>query len=272
MKRLLSAFCLLSLSLPALAMPASNAALQPAMQAASTAHAETEPNYLEDLNLEEGLVELPPEKSKWLTVGGPIALGLFYLLLLFLAWWLIPFKPSSADLLLDNMPTGLKRGLALAIVLYGVAFAFGGLEIVYQLKLNGSTEAYFANMSLGKLIAFTHAHLFGFTTSFLVIGVPFSMQFNHLSYYQWIFPIGLTAAFVDVISWWGIKYIDPNFESISIICGILFSLSYLYMLVALIRVLLFPGWHLPSDREGSKSDRLHKAALQRAQRSRGQGE
>jgi hypothetical protein len=44
--------------------------------------------------------------------------------------------------------------------------------------LHGSAEAYFAQMGVGKLIAFTHAHLFGFTTSFFIIGIPFSLHFN----------------------------------------------------------------------------------------------
>ena len=104
-------------------------------------------------------------------------------------------------------------------------------------------------MSYAKLVAFTHAHLFGFTTSFLVIGIPFSMQFNHLRYYQIIFPIGLASALVDVASWWGIKYVHGNFEYVSLFCGVVFSLSYMYMLIAMIRVLLFPAWILKSDKD-----------------------
>ena len=53
-------------------------------------------------------------------------------------------------------------------LMFGIAFCFGASEIVYQLKLHGSAEAYFAQMSLGTLIYFTHGHLFGFTTSFFL--------------------------------------------------------------------------------------------------------
>ena len=107
-------------------------------------------------------------------------------------------------------------------------------------------------MSLGKLIAFTHAHLFGFTTSFFIIGIPFSLQFNHLWPYQWVFPIGLSASLTDVASWWGIKFLSPNFEWVSIFCGILFSLSYLYMLVGLLRVLLFPDVVWITDKDAAE--------------------
>lgn len=205
-------------------------------------------SVLDDLALDD-LVEVAPPPSPWVAIGGPIALGLFMIFLMVLVWWTVPFRESRESLNLHHYPTGVKRGLAMAITMYGIAFAFGASEITYQLHLHGSAEAYFEQMSQGKLIAFTHAHLFGFTTSFLVIGVPFSMQFNHLWPYQWIFPLGLAAALVDVISWWGIKYLSPNFEVISMICGIIFSLTYLYMLVGLWRVLLFPTvvWRTDKD-------------------------
>ncbi|HUP91658.1 MAG TPA: hypothetical protein VM074_05370, partial [Solimonas sp.] len=133
---------------------------------------------------------------------------------------------------------------------------FGASEIWYQLRLHGSAEAYFAQMSLGKLIAFTHAHLFGFTTSFFIIGIPFSLQFNHLWGYQWVFPVGLSASVTDVMSWWGIKFLSPSFEWVSMFCGVLFSLSYLLMLVALLRVLLFPEFIFVSDKD--REQRLSK--------------
>jgi hypothetical protein len=186
------------------------------------------------------LVQLPPEKSRWMTVGGPVALFGFFLLQMFFYWWMVPFQLSKVDVNLCDFPTGVKRGIAMALLLFGIAFCFGASEIWYQLNLHGSADAYFAQMSLGKLIAFTHAHLFGFTTSFFIIGIPFSMQFNHLWPYQWLFPIGLAASLTDVISWWGIKYGAPSFEWVSVFCGLLFSTSYLWMVIGLERVLLFP--------------------------------
>lgn len=200
------------------------------------------------------VVELPPEKSTWLTVGGPIALILFFFIILALNWWTVPFDDHSVELNLRDLPTAAKRGIAMAVVMFGFAFCFGASEIWYQLQIHGTAEAYFAQMSLGKLIAFTHAHLFGFTTCFFIIGIPFSMQFNHIPFYQWIFPTGLAASFIDVMSWWGIKFVSPNFEWVSMFCGILFSASYLWMLVGLLRVLLFPEVIWASDKD--RAERL----------------
>ena len=199
------------------------------------------------------VVELPPPTPRWITVGGPLALIAFFFFLMGFFWWMVPFQAHTLDINLHRLPTGVKRGIAMATVLFGIAFAFGASEIWYQLRLHGSAEAYFAQMSLGKLIAFTHAHLFGFTTSFLIIGIPFSMQFNHLWQYQWLFPLGLAASVTDVISWWGIKYLSPNFDYVTMFCGIVFSLSYLYMLVGLLRVLLFPDAIWFSDKDSQQS-------------------
>ncbi len=212
----------------------------------------------------EQLVELPPEASAWMRIGGPLALLAFFFLQMFFYWWMLPFQASKVDINLHDFPTGVKRGIAMALLLFGIAFCFGASEIWYQLRLHGSAEAYFAQMSLGKLIAFTHAHLFGFTTSFFIIGIPFSMQFNHLWQYQWIFPVGLAASLTDVISWWGIKYGAPSFEWVSMFCGIVFSVSYLWMLTGLERVLLFPEviWASDKDRDARLEKRaaIHDAA------------
>ncbi len=214
----------------------------------------------------DDVVVVPEEKSKWITVGGPIGLVLFMGFTLWLNWVLMPYSPKSVDINLRHFPPAAKRGMAFAVCLFGVAFAFGASEIWYQLQFYGSSEAFFAQMSLGKLIVMTHAHLFGFTTAFFIVGVPFSMQFNNLSVYQWVLPVGLSASFIDVLSWWGIKYLSANFEYVSMLCGVLFSISYLWMLIGLLRVLLFPEvvWKSDKDRE----ERLKRIREKRRSRLR----
>lgn len=219
-------------------------------------------SLLDDIPLDD-LVEVPAEPGFLASVVGPIGLVASGFGLAFLFMWILPFKPGSLYFNLYDLPIGIRRGLAMSIVMYGIAFVFGALEIHYQLTMHGSAEQYFANMSNGKLIAFTHAHLFGFTTSFLIIGVPFSMQFPHLRWYQAMMPIGLAAALMDVASWWGIKYLSVNFEWVSMFCGVLFSLTYVFMLVALLRTLLFPWITLPSD--GNAKTRRDRKKLFRDQ-------
>lgn len=240
-------------------------------ESAPAAAAQDDFDFFSDAPVQSAeVVELPPAKSRWLSLGGPLALFAFFFLVLAIIWWLVPFSSHSVDINLRDFPPAAKRGIALAVVMFGIAFCFGASEIWYQLRLHGSAEAYFAQMSLGKLIAFTHAHLFGFTTSFFIIGIPFSMQFNQLQLYQWVFPAGLAASLTDVMSWWGIKFLSPNFEWVSMFCGIVFSVSYLWMLIGLLRVLLFPELIWASDKD--RAPRLAAKAEQRQAARHGEGD
>lgn len=187
------------------------------------------------------IVQVPPEPSAWLTTGGPIALVCFFLLICLLLRCFVPYRDPKVEFSLHDLPVAAQRGIGLATVLFGIAFFFGLAEVHYQIGLHGSTEAYFANMSQGKLIAFTHAHLFGFTTAIFIVGIPFSMHFNRLKVYQWVFPAALAAALTDIISWWGIKYVSPNFDYVTMFCGAVYGGAYLWMLVGIIRVIFFPG-------------------------------
>lgn len=190
--------------------------------------------------VDAAIVQLPPEPSAWLSIGGPIALVLFFFTICFLLRFFIPYKDPKLSFSLKDLPVAAQRGIALSTVLFGVAFFFGLAEVHYQIGLNGSTDEYFANMSQGKLIAFTHAHLFGFTCAILIIGIPFSMHFNRLSWYQWVFPVALAAALTDIVSWWGIKYVSPNFDYVTMACGAVYGGAYLWMLIGIIRVIVFP--------------------------------
>lgn len=207
------------------------------------------------------VVTLPPPKPAWQTVGGPAGLIALFFALNLVIWRLVPFSAHSIDINLRDLPPAAKRGIAMAVVIFGIAFCFGASEIAYQLNLHGSASAYFEQMSLGKLIAFSHAHLFGFTTSFFIVGIPFSIQFNQLRVYQWVFPAGLAASLTDVVSWWGIKYVGPTFEWVSLFCGAVFGVTYIWMLIGLLRVLLFPEviW-------GSDKDKAQRLAQRRARR------
>lgn len=55
----------------------------------------------------------------------------------------------------------------------------------------------------------------------------------------------------DVISWWDINYLSPNFKWVSTFCGLLFSVSYLWMLIGLLHVLLFPEVIWASDKDAA---------------------
>lgn len=197
--------------------------------------------FSEEPIAEEELIIVPPEKPAWMLYGGPIALVCFFFGMCWLVKWFIPFRQTGLTFNLHDLPTAAQRGIGMAVILYGIALFFGGTMAHYQVDLHGGAYQYFQQMGEGKLIAFTHAHLFGFTTSFFIVGIPFSLHFSRLIIYQWIFPIGLIASLTDIISWWGIKYVSPHFEYITWSCGLIFSVCYMWMLIGLVRVIFFPS-------------------------------
>lgn len=189
---------------------------------------------------EEELIVVPPAKTVWEDIVAPMALVVFFFLSCFLIKWFFPFKQTGMDFNLHDLPIAAQRGIGTAVILYGIALVFGGMVAHYKVGLSGDAPTYFAQMGEGKLMAFTHAHLFGFTTSFFIVGIPFSLHFNRLRVYQWIFPVGLIASLTDIISWWGMKYVSENFQYITWACGLIFSVCFMWMLIGLVRVLFFP--------------------------------
>ena len=195
-------------------------------------NAEEQFNFGETPVSETELVQVELPKPAWIQIGAPIALLAFFFGLVFTVFKMIPYKETALHFNLHDLPVAAQRGIGMSVIMFGISF--------YQIGLHGNAETYFQQMGLGKLIAITHAHLTGFTTSFFVIGIPFSLHFNRLKIYQLIFPLGLAASLTDIISWWGIKFISGNFEYITWWCGAVFSICYIWMLIGLVRIIFFP--------------------------------
>src|SRR5437870_5663625 len=62
-------------------------------------------DFFSDKPVTQGVVELPPEKSAWVTVGGPLALIGFFFFQMAFYWWMVPFQLSEVDINLHQFPT-----------------------------------------------------------------------------------------------------------------------------------------------------------------------
>ncbi len=192
---------------------------------------------------ETELVKVDPPLPSWIQISAPISVLGFFFGLVFTVFKMIPYRETKIHVNLQELPVAAQRGIGMAVIMFGISFGFGAFEARYQIGLHGSAEVYFHEMGVGKLIAITHAHLVGFTTSFFIIGIPFSLHFKRLKIYQLIFPLGLAASLTDIISWWGIKFVTSNFEYLTWWCGAVFSVCYIWMLIGLVRIIFFPKLH-----------------------------
>src|SRR5882672_9262714 len=114
-------FAVVAAALFALAISGAHGLLSPAAASDQTTAAQGQNNgdnfdFFSDKPVQsDQVVALPPEKSKWITVGGPIALIAFFFLLDLTIWWLVPYSDHSIELNLRNLPPAVKRGIAMAV-------------------------------------------------------------------------------------------------------------------------------------------------------------
>ena len=188
----------------------------------------------------EGVVEMkPPPPNPWwhdaLEISGVIGLIIFFFASVVLVKKILPVsKKKRTYLSIKDFPPGIQRGIGYSTVLYGISFVLGFASTVYHLHINEGMVNYFKNMGLGKFFGVSHAHIFGLTTSFLIVGIPFTLKYPTNKIYQWFLPLGLTMVFVDVFGWWGVRFIGARFELISIVAGLTFGGLYLIMLIGLV--------------------------------------
>lgn len=129
-------------------------------------------------------------------------------------------KPWAPPVKLRDLPDSAKTVGTLAIAAYGLVHVFALLEAYTQSKVVFPSAAeYFFYMKPVKLIATSHAHLFGHGTMYALTSAAF--LFTSLSE-RWkviLICMAMGAGLLDVPSWWMIKYAGGGFEAFSALAG-----------------------------------------------------
>src|SRR5574341_270979 len=134
------------------------------------------------------------------------------------------------DFNLRKSPLGFK--LLVTVFLLGLSLAQAlGMTMAYiQTKVvNTSAEEYFSYLKATKLVSLSHPHFFGYATLYFLTGLLF--LFTHQKkIIKTILPgLVVFAALSDIISWWGIKYVSPKIEILTLGAGIIFGGGFFYM-------------------------------------------
>ena len=128
---------------------------------------------------------------------------------------------------LADFPDSAKMSLTLLLAAYGLVHAMGVGE-AYLKSRNDFTSAgeYFYYMSLGKLVATSHAHLFGHGTMYFLTSALF--LFSSVSERTKTLLIGLamSSGLLDVASWWMLKYHGDVWEIFAVLAGILYIFGW----------------------------------------------
>lgn len=133
---------------------------------------------------------------------------------------------------LKKSPLGFK--LLVTVFLLGLGLAQGlGMTMAYiQTKVvNTSAEEYFSYLKPTKLVSLSHPHFFGYSVLYFMTGLFFLFT-NQNKVIKTILPgLVVFAALSDIISWWGIKYVSPQIEILTLGAGIIFGGGFFYMAI-----------------------------------------
>ena len=141
---------------------------------------------------------------------------------------------------IKNAPALLKLSLLPTILAFALTHVFSAISVYYNTKIiNPSTEIYFQALGVGRLSSLSHAHFFAHATMYFIMAVLVQMAEGCI-FSTVVAPLlALWSGIFDVVSWWGIKLISPNFEYLSMLTGMSFSLSFIFMASRILKAAFF---------------------------------
>lgn len=141
---------------------------------------------------------------------------------------------------LINLPTSAKSLISLLIGIFCLVHLFALSEVYLQSRIVWkSVEEYFFGMTLAKLVAISHAHLFGHAVMYTLVSAIFLLCHLSESIKVPIVSVTIAGGVWDVLSWWMIKYVSAGFEALSAIAGGMSALGFLTMVILIFRELWF---------------------------------
>ena len=156
----------------------------------------------------------PPE----MVLEAWLAIGVFALIVAGTTWLAMRArdKRTASWPTLNRLPPAARVLAGMVFVSLLVVQVTALIDVYYQTQIQReSTRAYFDEMTMGRLLGVSHSHVFGFAFTYAVIGLLLCMT----PVREWIKCL-LVAAILwggifDVGSWWLVKYLSPDFETLS---------------------------------------------------------
>lgn len=143
------------------------------------------------------------------------------------------FNLRQSPLGFKLLSTAFLIGLSLAQGL-GMTMAFIQTTVV-----NTSAEEYFSYLKATKLVSLSHPHFFGYSTLYFLTGLLFLFTKQPKAIKTILPGLVVFAALLDIVSWWGIKYVSSKIEILSMLAGIVFVGGFLYMAIVIFYELWF---------------------------------
>jgi hypothetical protein len=151
-------------------------------------------------------------------------------------------KWSSLTFNLFDLPMPAKLAITFLLIAYGLTHIFAALTVYFDTRVVYATsKEYFFYIKPGRLTALTHAHLMAIGTMNGITAFLYAMNLNSKTYAfsSAVVTMTFVGIFGDITSWWLTKYWGENFEILSMVTGIFFSLGFTIMALSVFRSLWF---------------------------------
>lgn len=180
-------------------------------------------------------------QSEVVYAKGPIVtvllLSILFIFLIFFAFYLI-LKNRPAERMninLSHLPNSFKFLITLSLIILGTVHLLAIFNVyLHTVVESASVEEYFSFMELADLVSLSHVHLFGHLTMYFLIGIVFLLTRFGERFKIAVISLAILGAYLDVLSWWLIKYVSIHFEALSYLSGLSLSLGFLMMTLSIL--------------------------------------
>lgn len=131
---------------------------------------------------------------------------------------------------LDCWPLPARWLATLVLASYAANHAFASW-LVWEVTRNAadSAQEHFSYKTLAQLLRMAHQHSFGHGTMYFLVGALFLFAGTSRRTALVLLTLPFLGAWLDIVSWFGLKYGSPRWEWLSIASGSAYSIGFLAM-------------------------------------------
>ena len=156
-----------------------------------------------------------------------------------LAGWFFTRRALRVERVLPRLgslpaPLPVVAGFVALSMLAVQGFAVADVYVQTQI-VQPSALAYFQSLSTARLLGMSHAHLFGFFLMYGLLAAMSAFTRMPVRLRSWLAPVPLLGGFFDVISWWGLKFVGPQFDWLAMATGSASATVTLILVASVVR-------------------------------------
>jgi hypothetical protein len=142
---------------------------------------------------------------------------------------------------LARLPAPLPLVILMFVLGMLAVQGFAVCDVYVQTKVvQPSAHEYFQALSAARLFGMSHAHLFGFVFMYGVLAALTAFTRLPARAACYLAAVPLWGGLFDVVSWWGLKYVGPQFDWLAMATGSASATVTLILVATVVRDVLAP--------------------------------